>query len=128
MQQQEEASKHPQEETLEFKEYEDDSFEVHDARGFGVFFIDDVIMDKHVTKIGAHSLAVYCLLARIIGHRGSHCSLSLNNMVEKLGCCSKKSVNKALKRLESHGLIRRERQETPSDSTPDLYTLLNPRV
>ena len=115
-----------QEETSEVKdtsEFDDESFEVHDARDFGVYFIDNLVVDQYMPKIGPYGFMVYSLIARIVGHRGCQCYLSINQMVKRLGY-SKTYVNKGLKRLEKHGLIRCERQEGPIDSTPALYTVL----
>jgi len=100
------------------------SIEVRDLRSGHWFWLDNSLIDEYGATIGAYGIAVYAVLARH-ANRERECWPSLKRIAAMIGC-SKTTVLKALKRLETEGLIRKERIESDEgDYSHNRYCLLN---
>lgn len=72
----------------------------------GWYWILKVIIQEYAPKVGAMGIAVYNFLASM-ADRNQSCFPSQQYIADRLGY-SRPTVNKALKRLQDHGLIRKE--------------------
>ncbi len=72
----------------------------------GWYWILKVVIQEYAPKVGAIGIAVYNFLASM-ADRNQSCFPSQQYIADRLGC-SRPTVNKALKRLQDHGLIRKE--------------------
>lgn len=71
------------------------------------YWIDKIIIQKYVPKIGAMGFTVYSFLASLANSNQS-CFPSQKYIAERIGC-SRSTVNKTIKVLVKCGLIRKER-------------------
>lgn len=85
------------------------------------FWIDKAIIRDYAPKIGAIGVAVYNCLASFVNTQQT-CYPSQDRMAEMLGC-SRTTVNRAIGKLETCGLIAVERR----GRYPQLYRLLTLR-
>jgi biotin operon repressor len=72
----------------------------------GWYWIPKALIQEYTPKAGAMGIAVYNFLASM-ADRNQSCFPSQQYIADRLGC-SRPTVNKALKRLQDHGLIRKE--------------------
>jgi len=73
------------------------------------YWIDKVIIQKYVPKIGTMGFAVYSFLASLANSNQS-CFPSQKYIAERIGC-SRSTVNKTMKVLVKYGLIRKDRKD-----------------
>ena len=71
-------------------------------------WINKTVIQEYTPKVGPIGITVYCFLASMV-NSGQRCFPSQKYIAEKLGC-SRATVSRTLKRLESNGLIRIERR------------------
>src|SRR3989304_2206183 len=72
----------------------------------GWYWIPKVVIQEYAPKVGTMGIAVYNFLASM-ADRNQSCFPSQQYIADRLGC-SRPTVSRALKRLEVHGLIRKE--------------------
>ncbi len=72
------------------------------------YWMDKVVVQEYVPKIGAMGVSVYSFLASMADN-SQRCFPSQKYVAERLGC-SRSTVNKTVKNLEKHGLIRKEKR------------------
>jgi len=72
------------------------------------YWIDKIIIQKYVSKIGAMGFTVYSFLASLANSNQS-CFPSQKYIAERIGC-SRSTVNKTIKVLVNCGLIKKERR------------------
>lgn len=91
--------------------------------GRGWFRVPNFVVDDYGSAIGAHGVAVYVALACFAGEEGE-CWPALVTLARSVGA-SRPTVIKALRALESAGLIRITRPgEGAGPHRGNLYTLL----
>ncbi len=83
--------------------------EVRDLRNGNWYWIHRAVIKVYTPKIGATSIAVYNFLASCVDTRQS-CFPSQKYIAEHIGY-SRATVNKAIKLLERHGLVRIEKKD-----------------
>ncbi len=97
--------------------------ELIDQRRKEFFMVDNAIVMEHAAEIGIDALGVYCLLVCCAGSEGSAFP-SISFIAAKLGR-SYTTVQKALKRLEEHGLILKEsKRNSQGMQTSSTYYIL----
>jgi len=81
---------------------------IRDLKNGSWFWVDKVIVQKYVPKIGTMGFIVYSFLASLADSNQS-CFPSQKYIAERLGC-SRSTVNKSIKVLVKYGLIKKERK------------------
>ena len=71
-------------------------------------WINKSVIQEYTSKVGPIGITVYCFLASMVDSE-QKCFPSQKYIAEKLGC-SRATVSRTLKRLESNGLIRIEKR------------------
>ena len=71
-------------------------------------WINKPVIQEYTSKVGPIGITVYCFLASMVDSE-QKCFPSQKYIAEKLGC-SRATVSRTLKRLESNGLIRIEKR------------------
>jgi biotin operon repressor len=82
--------------------------QIRDLKNCRWYWIDKAVIQEYTPKIGAIGIAVYNFLASM-ADSNQKCFPSQRYIAEKLGC-SRATVNKAVKVLEKHGLIKIEKK------------------
>jgi len=77
---------------------------VRELKNGSWYWIDKIIIQKYVPKIGAMGFTVYSFLASLTNSNQS-CFPSQKYIAERIGC-SRSTVNKTIKVLVKCGLIR----------------------
>jgi len=90
----------------------------------GWFWCHNLIIDGYGHSLGIHAVAVYQALAMHAGSDGE-CYPGYEELAWELGT-SRLTVIRAIKTLESAGLIRVEPRYNVAGRTSNLYTLLEP--
>jgi DNA-binding Lrp family transcriptional regulator len=73
------------------------------------YWIDKAVIHEYAPEIGAMGIAVYCFLASLADSK-QKCFPSQKYIAEKFGC-SRSTVNKTVKVLEQHRLIKRVKRD-----------------
>jgi biotin operon repressor len=82
------------------------------------YWVEKAVIREYTPKVGLLGIAVYNYLASL-ANAGQFCYPSQRRIGEVLGY-SRTSINRAIKRLENHGLIQIDR----TGRYPQTYTLL----
>jgi len=82
------------------------------------YWMDKTIIQEYAPKVGVLGIAVYCYLASL-ANADQFCFPSQQRIGRILGY-SRTSINRTIKKLEKHGLIRIDR----SGRYQQTYTLL----
>jgi|SRR5579862_2562651 len=100
-----------------------EQFEVRDIREAGFFWLDNEIIDKYGSRIGAYGLAVYAVLSRHSQNSTQRVSLSQRDIGGILDI-SQDRTRRSLSDLVELGLIRVEVPKRPSPGIISTITLL----
>jgi biotin operon repressor len=84
------------------------NFEVRNFNDGEWCWINKAVIQEYTKKVGPIGITVYCFLASMVDSE-QKCFPSQKYIAEKLGC-SRATVSRTLKRLESNGLIRIEKR------------------
>ncbi len=100
--------------------------EIRDARKRQMFRIDDLYIDQYARFCGVNATAVYSSLCRHVNGRQESFP-SIERIMEQHGFGSHNTVRKAIKALETHGVItvRRERHPKTKRQMVNVYTLMD---
>jgi biotin operon repressor len=85
------------------------------------YWIEKVVIQEYARKVGPLAITVYCYLASFTNAEQS-CYPSQRLIGEVLGY-SRTSINRAIKKLERHGLIRIDKIDR-TEGYQQTYTLL----
>jgi len=101
-----------------------ESFRVRDGRNFGLFIIEDELIDKYGPQLGVYGVAVYTVLARHANGQGE-AIMSAPAIASRLGCGDRK-VRDVLQQLVDMKLItRKPNYDDTGARTADTITLHN---
>jgi hypothetical protein len=112
---------------MTIKRYSDSQlglFTVRDIRQPGWFFVDNEIVDRYGSRIGAYGVAVYGVLCRYARNDSQQAELSARDVGAILGI-SHDRVGKSFADLVEVGLIHVEVPEHPGPGVNSIITLLN---
>lgn len=102
-----------------------ESFRVRDGRNFGLFIIEDELIDKYGPQLGVYGVAVYAVLARHANGR-DRAEISALGIAKRLNCGDRK-VKDVLKQMEELGIIKRiaqvDERGMQTTSITELQTL-----
>jgi DNA-binding transcriptional MocR family regulator len=98
-------------------------FAVRDQREPGWFFVDNEILDRYGSDLGAYGVAVYNVLSRHTRNERQQVNLSNRDIAATLGI-SHDRVRKSLADLVNMGLIYLEVPDRPSQGSISTITLL----
>lgn len=73
------------------------------------YWVDKIIIQKYVPRIGARAFTVYSFLASLADSKQS-CFPSQKYIAENIGC-SRSTVNKTIKILAKNGLIKKRMEK-----------------
>ena len=82
--------------------------QIRDLKNGEWYWVDKIIIQKYVPKIGAMGFVVYSFLASL-ADSSQRCFPSQKYIAERLGC-SRSTVNKNIKVLIKYGLVKKERK------------------
>jgi biotin operon repressor len=82
---------------------------IRDFKNGNWYWVDKLIVQKNVPKIGTMSFTVYSFLASL-ADKNQSCFPSQKYIAESIGC-SRSTVNKAIKALVKYGLIIKKRKD-----------------
>ncbi len=102
-------------------------FVVRDQRRDGWFSVDNEIIDKFGTQLGAYGVALYAVLARYCKNSTQQVNLSQRDMAQTLGI-SQSRVRESLSDLVGAGIIHLEVPERPSPGIISTITILDVKV
>jgi hypothetical protein len=102
-------------------------FAVRDQRQPGWFFVDNEIVDRYGSQIGAYGVAVYNVLCRHAKNGSQRVELSARDIGATLGI-SHDRVGKSLTDLVDVGLIDLEVPAHPGPGVVSIITLLNAKA
>ncbi|MFY9223229.1 MAG: helix-turn-helix domain-containing protein [Blastocatellia bacterium] len=106
------------------KNSQNESFEVRDIRNQPWFWIDKIILNDYIEKIGAIGFLVYCTLVSYTGS-SNKCWPSYSTLADKLKL-GRSTVIKTIKILVEVGLIGIEKRQTQADGhISNVYVLLS---
>lgn len=104
----------------------DDQPQVRRMKPGNWYWIEKAVIQKYARNVGLLAFAVYCYLASFANAEQS-CYPSQQRIGEALGY-SRKAVNRAIKSLERHGLIRIDRTGRYQQTYTLLKTSCNPEA
>lgn len=87
--------------------------DLRDIRKPGWFWARNELIERDGKTLGAHGVAVYCVLAKIAGNK-DHALPSVGTIAEKIGC-SPNTARKAIDKLVELGWVRREARRHVSE-------------
>ena len=101
---------------------EEQTFAIRDNRQAGWWWANNDLIDVYGRDLGAHGIAVYCVLARYANNQSQQCWPGRRRIGELIGAGSHQVIA-ALRRLEAAGLV----QIKSVSGRGSVYTLVDPR-